>query len=291
MKHLPHILLACLMSAFIFSCTNEFGDSSPVLADTDFKTNQIAYSGEIVRYNVLFLANEGELRDYRIFTYDKLRGNVELEAGTLSGIQQKMEFMYNVPELEDDTVKATFNIHVTNTKGSKFDKMSRTFTIVAKDQPLDSYEGVTLYNPSDPNDPADAYYLHEARTIVREVDGQAHPEWVDIYVVHADSLAAGVTNELRTGTDVQFAKAPSFNFATATTRSLKHAYELVTGVSGRVRNLEDGDIILIGHGNKACGVIKVVKVYSSGKLELSIKLVKDANPTYKPETDSKKEEE
>jgi len=101
---------------------------------------------------------------------------------------------------------------------------------------------------------------------------------IDIYDFPNEIDPEALSGEWHTNTDVRFAKANSFNYASASTSGIKANY--ISSVRQKfVSGIKPNDIILIGRNDNAFGVIMVTDVVDNSEIDndyyrMNIKLIK-----------------
>jgi hypothetical protein len=87
------------------------------------------------------------------------------------------------------------------------------------------------------------------------------PLQIDIYDYYDTLIVHSVlSREWRSKTGILFARFNDFNFATATKSGVITAFEYAAKYTS-IKNLTNGDIILIGNNDKAVGVIQLTVIY------------------------------
>lgn len=236
------------------SCDDdEAGD--PVFITTDIMGTTNVYSNAYKRIKIEVNSSSTELERLRISSYDNIRGNVSLLDSAVSGRSLYHEYLYKVPMLSRDSVTVNLKIEATDRNGFT-QTLSRRLFVIAKDYKLEEVSGITLYT-NEIKDHPNGYCLADMRPLIVSMADSAD---IDIYTYVDENAPETLTREWRSNTDIYFARANQFDYANATNRSVAEAFGSAVA-NPRISRIESDDIILVGRGNKAAGVIKVIQLY------------------------------
>ena len=190
-----------------------------------------------------------------INSYDNLRGNIKLMDSTLDNRFVSYEFLYMVPMLQKDSTTVTLNISASDKNGYT-QTISRRLLVIAQDYKLEEVSGITLYT-DESGDHSNGICLETLRPLIVSLADSAD---IDIYTYRDEDTPETLTREWRSNTDIYFARANTFDYANATNRSVTETFGSIVA-HPRISKIERDDIILVGRGNRALGVIKVVQLY------------------------------
>ena len=76
----------------------------------------------------------------------------------------------------------------------------------------------------------------------------------------SDLLSEAISREWRSESGLMFSRSEGFNYSEATVQSVTSAWASSVR-SSTIKNLKSDDILLLGSGNKAVGVLKLMAVY------------------------------
>lgn len=123
-------------------------------------------------------------------------------------------------------------------------------------EPLIERSGYTLYSAH--SDGFDAFSFAGLRTLKRS---EADPADVDLYAGESSAGREDVLSRIwRSGTGVKFAKVNAFDYAGATRSAVASLYAN-SRCDDFVEELAIDDVILLGRGDRALGVVKIVAIY------------------------------
>lgn len=253
------VLTLCPLLA---SCDDEFDDkNAPVFITTDIMGITNVNSNTYKRIKIEVHSSNVELEQLRISSYDDIRGNVGLLDSAVSGRSLYHEYLYKVPMLSHDSVMVNLKIEVSDRNGFA-QTLSRRLLVIARDYKLEEVSGITLYT-NEIKDHPNGYCLEDMRPLVVSMADSAA---IDIYTYVDENASETLTREWCSNTDIYFARANQFDYANATNRSVVEAFGSAVA-NPRISRIERDDIILVGRGNKAVGVIKVVQFYDEPGVE------------------------
>jgi hypothetical protein len=165
------------------------------------------------------------------------------------------DYQYTVPDYNDSTtVRLTFEAFSSDNASSS--SMSVTIHVINNNIILPSFDGIIMYATNSNN--KNGFNINSIQTLYCETTDSLQ---IDIYDYH-DTLIdpAALSREWRSKTGILFARFNDFNFATATKSGVMTAFENAARYTS-IKNLTNGDIILIGNNNKALGVIQLTAIY------------------------------
>ena len=233
------------------SCTkNEDEDDIIILIKTT-PDKEYYNSGETVIYEVNSFANNGYVNSVNI-TSVAPDGVNRIFDTLINNTRTTFYFLYKVPMFADSlqTVKLIFT-GVCSTGNSS--KMTSVLQVVSEDIPLEEHGQFTLYSSASSN--KNGFSIELEQTVFSVIDS-AYCDIFDYTLPSSDVLS----REWRSKTNVLFARFNDFNYASATKRSVMSAYENANKTSV-ITDIATDDIIFVGRGNTALGVLKVMAVY------------------------------
>lgn len=249
------ILSALLAFLLLASCDKK--DASEVLIwvtqPSGFVQSVPAGSQQV--YHVSASAVKGSLRSITVSSWTSSEGNIVLLDTAVDGTTADFDFVTTIPDnLTNNKIPYNLTFEAFNTNGVS-SKMELKLTITSGNI-LPSHDGIFLYSAlsGKPN----GIWLDSVQTIYCETAPTNHIDIYDYYdTLSTDSTV--LSRCWRSQTNIDFTKFNGFNFAGATAQSLSNAYNSATHLS-EVKELQAGDIILIGRNGAAVGVIQVVDI-------------------------------
>lgn len=250
MRKLPLILIVMLLLA---GCMSE-DDASKIVVSSTFSSDT-ARSRDKVRIDIDASSLDSRLSRMRISSFDTELGEVILKDSLLDTKEFHYSYLYVAPMLETDTVRQELSILVEDKDGNSSTYRKR-IVVLKKDYLLKELSGITMWQQGGNSKP-DGYSLSLLRPVMTATADSAD---IDIF---ATNDMGKFSRQWETNTDVYFVRANSFDYPRATAYSVAAAYSASVGYHS-VAGITDGDIIILGRGAKAEGVIQVVFAIDEG---------------------------
>lgn len=252
-------LLFLIASVICFDSCNE--DNTPVFSAFS-NIHDIAgahQSGDRLKIEIFARADKGELHQITLSSFDAQYGTRVCLDTTVSVQTINLTYEYQVPFFNQDSVQQELQLTVVNDHG---DKSCHSVSFVACGGSrglMNEYAGLLLYggkskNPNalDLRSPSQTFNLSMADTSIVDVDIFAYD--------NADDDSMALSHEWRTMTDVEFVRFNDFDYVNANPLSLESLYNS-SRRSNYVKDIKQGDIILVGKSNQVWGVFMVALCY------------------------------
>ncbi len=267
MKRITTILLSILAMLTVSGCSEDDADKVILLVDcSDYEPE----SGQTIYFDINTFTTDGaRITNVDIESFDSENSSRFLVSIPADTEEFQYRYEYVVPAFHSNNmgVELTFTSH---SSSDGIQTVTRKINVSAE-RVLAELTGIDIHSPA--SGLPDGFSLTTMQPLLT---GTSDESEIDIYIP-----AGQDQNELarifRTMTDVRFSRANNFNYASATAGSVSDAYTSST-VYNYVGNLETGDIILVGRGSEAVGVIKVAGIYDNAgsdedRISFNIKVV------------------
>lgn len=252
-------LFACLLPMLWSGCDDDDDASDLVLMVENPENLVIARSGDVREVRVRAFSDAGTVTRLTIGSYDTERGERALLDTTLSQSECRFSYYYTVPSFVADSIVHELRFAAWDDLGHD-QHYKVKMTVRGGSQILSEYAGMMLYAGNSGRE--DALSLDApTQPFIRALADSAQALRADIYA-YADStdVSSILSREWRSASDVLFVRHNSFDYASATSTSIRTTYNgAVRAV--RLTDIQSGDIVLVGRGAAAWGVIRVVMVY------------------------------
>lgn len=254
MNKLIGILALCSSLLVFCNCTDET-DASPITVYTDLKNNTTVYSNEIYELTVDINSIYGPLNKINITSFDSQRGQTVLLDSTINKESVSFKYFYKAPMLDNDSTNVKLTFSATNTNGNS-QETSRTIKIIKRDYLLQEISGITIYSVETDEHP-NALCLKNFKPIMYSLADSAD---IDLFIPLNTEYGESIPTEWHTNTNIYFARANNFDYGNATYKSVTETYA-ATISNPKINGLKANDVILVGRGNKAIGVIKIIQIF------------------------------
>ncbi len=246
MKKLIYILVLGLI---LSSCGGDEESDVVILAKT-ISPKECYNAGEKIIFKIESFANEGFISSISISAATSY-GLMSLLDTVVDAERSNFLYQYDVPQFDADTTTVKFYFKAVCSTGN-YSEMAVSH-LVAGDIHLKAAE-YTMF----------ASYKNEKNGFCIErneiVDCETTDSiYIDIYDYSEDSTLV-LSREWRSMTGLLFARFNDFDFENANYSSVKNAYAN-SNKSSKLLNISNEDIVLVGKGNEALGVLKVINVF------------------------------
>lgn len=262
MKKIVCLLCLCATLAIFSSCDDEASHdlSDIALVITPSAADSIGLqSGEKQLFTLKYYVNTGgRVNSLQVKSVDLENGERLLADTAYAETVQEATFMYEAPQTvrEQLDVKLTFTI--TETNGSKT-QQTRRVVVNNRLLMLQEVGPVVLYMATDR---PDAMMFGEPTQVFDHVL-EADSRLADMYLA-VDTLGAGnYSLSFMSGTEARFVRANSFDYAAASTNAIQTVFANSVRVA-RVDALQTNDIVIVGHGAQAEGILFVQNIVRQG---------------------------
>lgn len=250
-----HIAGALVSLCCMVSCFNEKDASDIVLLVTPSATT-VAEGGNI-QFGIETWSIHGSLSSIGITSFDEENGLTELHSESGLPDRYSGNYIYTAPETDRESLNVDITFHVDDVAGYSKETTVR-ITVNATDISLPEYSAISIYSPFSGKD--DGFNIAEHSTLSSSV---ASEDRIDIYMYAGpESGTDSFSPEWRTMTDIKFVRANSFDYPGATASSLSAFYR-GSVKTDNVAAISNDDIIIVGRGDTALGVFKVIGVFDA----------------------------
>lgn len=248
-----HIAGALVSLCCMVSCFNEKDASDIVLLVTPSAT--VVAEGGNIQFGIETWSIHGSLSSIGISSFDEDNGQSVLHTESLFQDRYSGNYIYTAPDTDRDRLPVDITFHVDDAAGYSKETTVRIY-VNATDVFLPEYSAISICSPFSGRD--DGFNIAEHSTLSSSV---ASEERIDIYM-YADPESGTDTfcPEWRTKTGVKFVRAGSYDYPGATASSLSAFYRSSVKADN-VTAISNDDIIIVGRGDVALGVFRVISVY------------------------------
>jgi hypothetical protein len=222
------------------------------------KTGQIAQtaqSGNKLLFDIEIHSLYSTLKHFSITSFDTENGTEILFDTTPNSTNYKHILVYEVPSFLSDSMLVSLTMNAVDYDNNSF-QLKCFITVTGGAQLLPELTGIVMWSAlsGKPN----ALSLQNPSNVF--LSNLADSADIDIYDYTSEEIhGTSISRELRTNTDVYFAKANNFNYSTATKVSVKNAFQ--SSISDKsVTELTANDVILFCLRDSIYGVIQISEV-------------------------------
>ncbi len=247
------ILYSMGLLALCGGCTSEDDASKVLLFVTQSATDLTG--GEKLYFDIEARTINGYVDRLDIVSFDAVTGERELVSERPGTSAYTMRYVYTAPIVAVDSLPVEVIFTAADDCGY-VQRQSRRIRVLNSAEPLVERSGYTLYSPHSGR--FDAFSFDDLRPLKRS---EADPSAVDLYVCPSPEGGEEVLSRMwRSETGVRFAKVNAFDYAGATRSAVASLYEN-SRCDEFVDALAIDDVILLGRGDHAWGVLKIVAIF------------------------------
>ena len=247
--------------AALTACNEDSKELSPVaiFITPSQGDTVVALSGDKLRYSVELHTTHDYVKRLKVSSFDAVNGRQELTDTTFAGKKDIFYFDYTTPIVNRDSIGVTLTFEAWDNEGNSC-HTERYVVVKNSVHLIDEMTGIVLH--SEESSLPDAFSLE-------------HPSQTFCWKTSPDSLRADVyllanadfsSISLHSNTKAKMVRVNTFDYPAATAASVQAVYESQRR-SDQVDGLRINDIILIGHGEQAEGVIHVTNIIRTGLQE------------------------
>ncbi len=273
MKKFSKIVGALFLCLTFEMCNESLPDLSDVviLVSPPKDSTVVIESGHKVQYSLDISTINNNIRRFRISSFDESNGTKLYLDSACNNKNIYYIFEYTAPEADKDSLNVTLNFEAEDNLGNIGD-IQRFLIIRSKNLQVSQLDGIVMYNPND-HLPSALSLGNVSQPFV--FDASTDSVSADIYI---ESDAEFTTIAFKSNTNTKFIRNNSFNYATASARLIKSAYE-GSKKENMINDIRVNDIILVGYGDTAKGVFMVNNIirndaYSNSCIQLSYKEIR-----------------
>ncbi len=245
------IAISLLALVVLGSCSSEDDASEIVLLVT--QSARQAEGGEKIYFDIEARTTHVRMERLEIASFDASSGQRELFCECPGTERYSTRYVYTAPILPVDSLTVELTFTAADDCGCTR-QAHRQLVVRNSAAPLVEKSGYTLYSPDSGG--FDGFSLAELRPLKST---ESEPENVDFYVCPSAEGSDILGREWRSLNGTKFAKVNNFNYAEATRASVVSLYEN-SRCDDFVSDLAIDDVILLGRGEQAGGILKIVAV-------------------------------
>lgn len=216
--------------------------------------------GETHEIKINTFTNKGKLKQLTLTSYDTESGVQVLLDTTLHVSACKFSYMYTVPPFKSDSIIQHLRLSTSN-EDNRTQEYTLPIIIKGGDRLLTEYSGIMLYAGNSGKECA-LSFSHPTQPFIFEM-ADSTTILPDIYAYYEDrDTSMRLSREWRSASNALFVRHNSFDYAKATSRSIQTTYNNSVRVS-HLTDIDNGDIILVGHEETAWGAFRVVMTYDA----------------------------
>ena len=242
----------------ISSCTNNSDEISPLalfVRPTQEANLTVLQSGEFKPFLLKFYTTGDFARHLSIKAFNTITGERVLLDSTFETKCDSMRYIYRAPELNVDSVVETISFYTYNNESNA--EAVRKVAIVKKFLLLQELTGIILRNQDENLGNAMSF---KSPSQIFCIKNSPDSIVADLYLECADEFDK---LSFKSRTDTKFARYNNFDYPTATALTIQNVFES-SNLHDEIYDLKTNDIILVGHGSQADGVILITNIIKSG---------------------------
>ena len=244
MKHLLPVMAILAIGSIFTSCLTDEGDASPVYGIANWYGKDSVIGGSHYLFNIEAHAYKGTLSEMTISSYNPVDGLKEQVKLPLSGTKYTYEFDYLTPILTDSVTEVQLRVQIKNSEGDTWNgtKYLKVFT---SDFRLKEITGLVIYEKPAINHPNALNLMGGgAQPIVTTVE--KYDSIKNVVAYYDETAGDDMSYAFYTESQTEKANVSNFNYAEASYKSVRSAFQNAADLSRTVSNLKENDIILVG---------------------------------------------
>lgn len=252
------VLLFVCMAVSFFSCDEDEHEASEVAVFISPGMSELVSvsSGDKCRYHLDLYTTHDYVSRLEVKSFDQFQGEVLVKDTAWTSGVSSYDFVYTAPITDRDSLSVRLTFTVWDNAGSTA-KVERTVLVRNREVLMDELSGIVLWAPETGR--ADAlFFAAPSKTF----NWEASPDSASAdMIVDTDLAFTSVT--LKSNSAAKFVRSNSFDYAAATALSVQAVYA-GSRRDDVVTDLRVNDIVLVGHGDKAEGVLRVTNIIRTG---------------------------
>lgn len=249
LKHFLPILAILSICSIITGCLSNDGDESHVYGVSTWYSKDSVVGGSHYLFNVEARATSGTLTEMNISSYDPIQGLRDLTKVPLSGTKYTYEYDYLVPILADSVTEVQLRVQIKNSEGETWNA-TKYLKVFTSDFRLKEITGLLIYEKPSINRPNALNFMGGgAQPIVTEAEAK---DSIKNFIAYYDEQTgdamskAFYTLSQEKNYNVYMAKMSNFDYAGATYKSVRNAFQNAADLGRSVTDLKQGDIVIVG---------------------------------------------
>ncbi|MDO4309449.1 MAG: hypothetical protein Q4C43_01805 [Prevotella sp.] len=258
MNRILTILFPALLALTFFSCNEDEKEVSDVaiFIDPGASVPVTVSSGDKYLYHIDLYTTHDYVRQLTVSSFDQYQGKVIVKDTSWTERCDSYDFVYTAPVTDRDSLRVTLTFTVTDNAGST-GEVQRQVLIRNRQVLVPEKSGIVLWAP-ETGRPDALGFGDPSKTFNLSASGDSAS--ADLYI-EVDAAFENV--KVKSGSAARFVRNNSFDYAAASATSVQAVF-----VGSRhddvVDNLRVNDIILVGHGDRAEGVMRVMNIIRTG---------------------------
>lgn len=259
MRNVYTTILLCFFGGLLFSsCDNDVKSPSPIamFITPNAEDTLSLESGDKARYVLDFYVPGGQLKRLSIKSFDSYLGETVLKDTNFQEEVKTYTFVYTAPLIDRDSMISNLEFKASSTTGEECG-VKRTVLIKNALILITERTGIVLRNGAEGLDNAICFAQPtQPFNSINSPDSALAD-----FLIETDTDFQYVT--AKSNTAAKFVRNNSFNYAMASAPNIQTVYKSSTR-SDIIGNLQTNDIILVGHGDRAEGVIRISNIIRTG---------------------------
>ena len=249
LKHLLPILAILSIGSIITGCLSDDGDESPVYGVSTWYSKDSVVGGSHYLFKIEAHATKGSLAELNISSYDPVQGLKDLAKVPLSGTKYLYEYDYVAPILADSVTEVQLRVQIKNSEGETWNA-TKYLKVFTSDYRLKEITGLVIYEKPTVTHPNALNLMGGgAQTIVTTIEEKDSIKNVVAYLDPdaGDAMSrAFYTLSQEKNYNIYMAKMSNFDYAGATYKSVRSAFQNAADLGRSVSNLQENDIVIVG---------------------------------------------
>lgn len=245
-----------ILLLILTSCESESDASAVVIQLKNWTNNLTVNPGEIVRINIKSFTINESIRNFKISSFDNEYGNITLFETEPDSKEFTHQYFYTIPSFRTDSINVELKFQAADNLGNL--QEITTNIIVKGGKILSERSGIRLYAGNSGRE--DGFSLNNPSQVF--ITSLVDDNQIDVYAYDEGNSNDALSREWRTKTDIEFVKNNAFDYSNATAATVSSIYSS-SRRSLNVKDIRNGDIIILGKGIKAWGVFLIVATYDN----------------------------
>ncbi len=251
-------VLLILYCAFLFSaCTEEKKEISEIAVFISPSSSEIKplKSRDKLPFTLDFYTQNDYIQRLLIVSFNKEQAYDTLLDKTWVEYVQSYDFVYEAPAVRSDSLSINLDFYAWDNAGNKCE-VNRKFLLKNESVLAGEFSGIVLRS-TESGYPDALYFASPSKTFNSVLSLDTIP--ADMYLNVDEDFNAALSSE----SYAKFVRNNSFDYAAATSVSIQAVYEN-SKKADIINDLQINDIVLLGHGNIAEGVLLVTNIIRKG---------------------------
>ena len=255
MRNVYTTILLCLFGGlFLVSCDDDVLSPSPIamFISPSAEDTLTLESGDKTRYALDFHVPDGQLSRLTIKSFDSYLGEKILMDTSFQEKLKTYTFVYTAPLIDRDSIISNLEFIARSTNGDLCN-VKRTVLVKNSLVLISEKTGIVLRNGEDGL--GNAIRFDQPTQPFNSINSPDSA--LADFLIETDAEFLHIT--AKSNTVAKFVRSNSFDYAMASAPNLQAVYQSSTRCDV-ITNLQTNDIILVGHGDRAEGVIRISNI-------------------------------